>query len=108
MKESSAMATPVSGKVWLVTGASSGTGLGIAVAALHAGHKVVATARNVEKARSDHPEVEQLGGRWLRLDVTDKATQMIVEGVVRDEDGRVDVVVNNAGVTHGGVIEDLR
>ena len=39
-------------KVWFITGANSGIGAGIARAALKAGDRVVATARNLEKARN--------------------------------------------------------
>ena len=92
--------------VWLVTGASSGLGLAISVSALRAGHKVLACARTPEKAAKDHPEVESLGGKWLRLDVTSSDAQQIVQKAVEDE-GRIDVLVNNAGYALVGSIEDL-
>lgn len=92
--------------VWLVTGASSGLGLGMALAALRAGHKVVAGARNPEKAAKTYPELESLGGRWVQLDVTSPKTQQIVEQVVKDEGG-IDVVVNNAGYALAGPLEDF-
>ena len=94
-------------QIWLVTGASSGLGLAIALAALRAGHKALACARTPAKAAKDHPEVEALGGRWLHLDVTSSNTQQVVEQAVKDE-GHIDVVVNNAGRSMGGSIEDLR
>ena len=94
-------------KVWLVTGASSGLGTAIALAALRAGHKVIACARTPEKAAKDHPEVESLGGRWLQLDVNASNTQQVVREVAEGE-GRLDVVVNNAGFAMAGSIEDLR
>ena len=80
---------------FLVTGASSGLGLNIALAALQAGHAVVATARNVQKAKSSNPVIEEKGGHWLELDVTSPDTQSIVEKTVKEHD--IDVVVNNAG-----------
>ena len=92
-------------KVWLVTGASSGLGLAISVSALGAGHKVLACARTPEKAAKDHPEVESLGGKWLRLDVTSADVQQIVQTAV-EEEGRIDVLVNNAGYAAIGSLED--
>ena len=94
-------------KVWLVTGASSGLGAAIALAALRARHKVIACARTPAKAAKDHPEVGSLGGRWLQLDVNASNTQQIVQRAAEDE-GRIDVFVNNAGFAMAGSIEDLR
>ena len=91
---------------FLVTGASSGFGARIAQAALNRGHRVIATARNVSKAKESYPEIEQKGGHWLSLDVTAPDTQSIVEKAVQDHD--VNVVVNNAGWALRGVLEDLR
>lgn len=69
---------------WLVTGASSGLGAQIVLAALNAGYKVVATARNVGKAQESYPDIEKKGGHWLKLDVTSKETQSIVEKAVKE------------------------
>ena len=91
---------------WLVTGASSGQGAEIALAALRVGHQVVATARNVSKARADLPEIEKLGGIWITLDVTSKDAQATAEKAVKDYS--VNVLVNNAGYGLRGVLEDLR
>lgn len=46
---------------WLITGASSGLGPSLALAVLRSGHQVVATARNVARAKQSHPEVWRLG-----------------------------------------------
>lgn len=90
---------------WLITGASSGLGANITLAALNAGHGVVATARNIAKARESYPEIEQKGGHWLTLDVTSPETQNVVEKAVQEHN--VNVVVNNAGYALRGVLEDL-
>jgi len=60
-------------KVWFVTGASSGIGAAVAKAALQAGHRVVATARNLEKLRSVLGESgnDRLG--LVQLDVSSEA-----------------------------------
>ncbi len=91
---------------FLITGASSGLGANISLAALKAGHNVIATARNVATAEKAFPEIEQKGGRWLTLDVTSPEIHTIVEKAV--EDHGVNVVVNNAGYALRGVLEDLR
>ena len=92
-------------KVWLVTGASSGFGREITRAAVAAGDVVIGAARRPE-ALDDlvaaHPDQVEA----LRLDVTDAAA---IEGAVRDvvaRHGRIDVLVNNAGRTHVGALEE--
>lgn len=92
-------------KVWLVTGASSGFGRAITEAAVAAGDVVVGAARRPE-ALDDlvaaHPDQVEA----LRLDVTDAAA---IEEAVRDvvgRHGRIDVLVNNAGRTHVGAVEE--
>lgn len=82
--------------VWLITGASSGLGAATAVCALRAGHKVIAGARNPEKAAQQVPEIEELGGEWLQLDVTSKDTQRIVHEAI-EKAGRIDVVSDASG-----------
>lgn len=84
------------GKVVLVTGANSGIGEAAAVAFHEAGATVFGLARRketLEEARRRHPDV-----RWVLADVA-KAAEVTkaVEGVVK-EGGRLDVVVNNAGI----------
>ncbi|MFI2199866.1 oxidoreductase [Streptomyces sp. NPDC020192] len=92
-------------KVWLVTGATSGFGREITEAAVAAGDVVVGAARRPE-ALDDlvaaHPDQVEA----LRLDVTDTAA---IEEAVRDvvaRHGRIDVLVNNAGRTHVGAVEE--
>lgn len=93
-------------KTWLVTGASNGLGTDISIAALKRGHKVIGTARNVEKASQAHPSFEKLGGVWIALDVTSSSCQDIVADAVKKYD--VSVLVNNAGYAEGGTLEDSR
>ncbi|MEV5545455.1 oxidoreductase [Streptomyces sp. NPDC052309] len=92
-------------KVWLVTGASSGFGRAIAEAALADGDVVVGAARRPEALEdlvAAHPDQVEA----LRLDVADTAA---AEAAVRDvvaRHGRIDVLVNNAGRTHVGALEE--
>lgn len=94
-------------QVWLITGASSGFGTVLAEKALRLGYKVIATARNPAKAAQQHPEIEALGGQWLQLDVNSAETKQKVEAAIK-EAGRIDVVVNNAGYSILGSVEDMR
>jgi NAD(P)-dependent dehydrogenase (short-subunit alcohol dehydrogenase family) len=86
-------------RVWLITGCSSGFGNAIARAALETGDEVVATARRTEELA----DLEAAGARTAALDVTDAAA---IERVVADA-GRIDVLVNNAGVGSVGAVEEL-
>jgi NAD(P)-dependent dehydrogenase (short-subunit alcohol dehydrogenase family) len=95
------------GKVWFVTGASSGIGAGVVRAALESGDRVVATARNVEKLRSaiGQPPSDRLA--FVPLDVTgeQQATKAIAAAVEKFK--RIDVLVNNAGYSLLGTLESL-
>jgi len=94
-------------KVWFVTGPSSGIGTGIVAAALAAGDRVVATARNVEKLRSaiSAPVTDRLA--LLRLDVTSEHQAQVAIAAAVERFGRVDVLVNNAGYSLLGNLESL-
>lgn len=95
-------------KTWLITGASSGLGAALAETVLQAGHKVIATARNPTKAAQANPRITELGGTWIALDVTSKDTPEIVTNAIKEKAGGViDVVVNNAGYSLLGTIEDM-
>jgi short-subunit dehydrogenase len=94
-------------KTWLITGASSGLGAALAEAALKAGHRVIATARNINTAAEANPQISSLGGNWIELDVTSPDTAKKVEDAVQEAGGVVDVVINNAGYSLLGSIEDM-
>jgi NAD(P)-dependent dehydrogenase (short-subunit alcohol dehydrogenase family) len=92
-------------RVWLITGANSGFGRAIAEAAVAAGDIAVATARQVSSLDSltaAHPgQVDA-----LPLDVTDPAAIDATVADVIGRHGRIDVLVNNAGRTHVGAVEE--
>ncbi|HEY3683353.1 MAG TPA: SDR family NAD(P)-dependent oxidoreductase [Streptosporangiaceae bacterium] len=91
--------------VFLVSGASRGLGRQIALAALRAGHRVVAGARRT--ADLDDLAAES-GDRFaaVPLDVTDDAAAAAAVRTAVDRFGRLDVLVNNAGYANLGAIED--
>jgi NAD(P)-dependent dehydrogenase (short-subunit alcohol dehydrogenase family) len=87
-------------KVVIVTGASSGLGVSFAQACAEAGADVVLAARRVEKLENTAELVRSAGRRALTVatDVVDpQQSQAMVDAAVQ-EFGRVDVLVNNAGV----------
>jgi NAD(P)-dependent dehydrogenase (short-subunit alcohol dehydrogenase family) len=88
------------GRVWLITGCSSGFGRELARAALAAGDRVMATAR-------DPRRVDLPGAVTAALDVTDPAQVAAAVARTVAEFGRIDVVVNNAGHGSVGAVEEL-
>ena len=87
-------------KVVLITGASSGIGLGIAKELAAAGATLVLGARRTERLKVLAEELHSTGARILtrQLDVTDRGSVEAFAQAGRAEFGRVDAIVNNAGV----------
>src|SRR3954467_4749852 len=87
-------------KVAIVTGASSGLGVDFAIGLAEAGADVVICARRVEKLEETKAKVEATGRRCgaVRCGVTvvDDCNNVVAEAM--DAFGRVDVLVNNAGI----------
>ncbi|KAN0122790.1 NAD(P)-binding protein [Hyaloscypha variabilis] len=94
--------------VWLITGCSAGFGKSLALLVLKAGHHVIATSRTPSNSPSLVKKVEELGGIWLPLDLTSSKENMqkIVEEGAKKW-GRIDVLVNNAGIGMLGALEDF-
>ncbi|MGX9901142.1 oxidoreductase [Arthrobacter sp. SA17] len=88
-------------QVALVTGASSGIGKATATALASAGFRVIGTARNT--ARVTAPA----GVTYVDLDVTNDGSVSLAVKEVVDRFGRIDVLVNNAGVGSTGAAEEF-
>jgi NAD(P)-dependent dehydrogenase (short-subunit alcohol dehydrogenase family) len=99
----------MAGQVVLITGCSSGFGLLTSIRAAQAGHRVVATMRDLKKRQTLDAAVAAAGVsvdvRALDIASADSITTC-VQGVLRDL-GPVDVLVNNAGFGMGGTVYDL-
>ena len=93
-------------KVWFVTGTSTGFGRLWAEAAAERGDRVVATARD-RRALKDLEERFPDTVLALELDVTDREGVFAAVGRAVERFGRIDVVVNNAGYGHFGMVEEL-
>ncbi|MEH0157293.1 SDR family NAD(P)-dependent oxidoreductase [Limibacter armeniacum] len=83
-------------KVWFITGASKGLGLSIVKAALLMGDKVIATVRQGSEGLNLGYSTDQL--YILKLDVTNEQQVKAATAKALDKFGRIDVLVNNAGV----------
>lgn len=96
------------GRVAVVTGASSGLGAGFAVALAHAGADVVLGARRADRLADTARAVEACGRRALAVatDVADPEQCTALAAAAVEEFGRLDVLVNNAGV--GTAVPALR
>ena len=90
-------------KVILITGASSGIGFDAAASLARQGHRVYAAARRVERMEP----LKALGVVPLRMDVTDEASMEAGVRTVLEAEGRIDVLVNNAGYGYFGAIENV-
>jgi NAD(P)-dependent dehydrogenase (short-subunit alcohol dehydrogenase family) len=82
----------------LITGANKGLGREAARRLLAAGHDVWVAARDADRGRV---AAEELGGRFVQLDVTDDASVSAAVERVTEETGGLDVLVNNAGIAGG-------
>ena len=93
-------------KTWFITGTSRGFGREWAIAALDRGDKVAATAR-------DTATLDDLVAKYgdallpIKLDVTDRAAGFAAVKQAQEFLGRLDIVINNAGDGHFGMVEEL-
>jgi NAD(P)-dependent dehydrogenase (short-subunit alcohol dehydrogenase family) len=91
----------LSGRVAVVMGGTTGLGYAIALGLSRAGADVIATSRRQEQVDAAAQKIEAAGSRTLRLtsDVTIRASIQTLHEAVLGEFGKVDILVNAAGVT---------
>jgi NAD(P)-dependent dehydrogenase (short-subunit alcohol dehydrogenase family) len=92
----------LTGRVAVVTGGTTGLGHGIALGLAEAGADVVASSRRAEQVNTVAGEIEALGRRTLRVtsDVLNRESIQALHDAALKEFGKVDILVNAAGVTH--------
>lgn len=103
------MSKPLSGKVALVTGASSGIGEATAFELARAGATVALAARRADRLAGLVARIEEIGGKAMALagDMTVEAEAIkAVEDTVAQL-GRIDILINSAGVMQAGGIEGI-
>lgn len=96
--------TEIAGKVAVVTGGASGIGRGIAEQLIARGAQVVIADINEDRLL---PVAEEIGAVGVRTDVTDPESVQALADATLERFGRVDIVVNNAGVGPTAPIKDL-
>jgi NAD(P)-dependent dehydrogenase (short-subunit alcohol dehydrogenase family) len=92
--------------VFLITGCSSGLGLELAYAVLATGHRLIATSRNPAGTPGLVSKITSLGGDWATLDVISSDIESQLNHCLGIY-GRIDVLINNAGIGMGGALEDF-
>lgn len=90
-------------KVILITGASSGMGKVTAEELIKDGHTVYCAARSVEKMK----DLEQMGGKILKMDVSDEQSLEASVDEIISAEGKIDVLWNNAGFGLYGPVEEI-
>ncbi|WP_407699853.1 SDR family NAD(P)-dependent oxidoreductase [Stieleria sedimenti] len=99
-----------SGKLAVVTGASSGIGRCLSKRLTEAGCRVIAVARRADRLQSLADEIHRDGVddrlQPIRGDVTDPATHDQLESLIRSRGGSLDLLVNNAGIGAIGSFEE--
>jgi short-subunit dehydrogenase len=97
------MKNETNNKVALITGASSGMGKDFSLRLLDEGYIVYGVARRIERMS----DIEGAGGHTIKLDITDDSSIVATVDQIIKEQGRIDVLINNAGYGSYGAIEDV-
>lgn len=99
----------LNGKVVAITGASSGMGKAIAIELAKNGAKVVLGARRTEQLRQLVEEIKGEGGdaTFAQIDVKNKADLIQFVNTAVEQYGKLDVIINNAGVSQLSRIDEL-
>ncbi|MBD0862633.1 SDR family NAD(P)-dependent oxidoreductase [Gordonia sp. zg691] len=88
--------------ITLITGANKGIGFETARQLAELGHTIYLGARDTERGEKAAADI---GARFVQLDVTDDASVTAALATIDDAEGRLDVLVNNAGITGDMVLD---
>jgi NAD(P)-dependent dehydrogenase (short-subunit alcohol dehydrogenase family) len=93
----------------LITGGTDGLGKATALLLAGEGYRVFAGGRNAQKRTALDAEAKQrnLPLQSLEMDVTDDASVDRAIGIIHEEAGPVDILINNAGIAFSAVIEEI-
>jgi 3-oxoacyl-[acyl-carrier protein] reductase len=102
--------TETQSRIALVTGASQGIGRACALALAKAGATVALAARNEAKLAEVQAEIESAGGHAaaFALDVASEASIKAASTAILDRFGKVEILVNNAGITRDGLMMRMK
>ena len=110
MEESIMKRFSLADRVSIVTGAAQGLGLAMAQALAEAGSRIVIAEVNMDKARDAAREISRRYGRKaeaMRCDVTRPEDAAALTDATLARFGRIDVLINNAGIVHHEPAEDV-
>src|SRR6056297_2913755 len=103
-KEHPMTQTPRSAAVVVISGAGAGLGAAMAAAFADDGYRVVVTDQHAERAEAVAGALNGEGHWACGLDVTDSDQWAELDAAVGERYGRIDVLINNAGVATGGML----
>ncbi len=97
-------------KVIIITGASSGIGRAMAIEGAKLGARIVAAARSMDKLQQVVEEIKQMGGEAIAVqtDVSQKDDCYNLVEKALDSFGKIDILINNAGVSMRALFEDMK
>jgi 3-oxoacyl-[acyl-carrier protein] reductase len=102
------MSKQLASKIAIVTGASRGIGRAISIALAKEGATVVLAARSADKLQETADRITDLGGRAeiVLTELTEEASIRNLVKATKDKFNRLDILINNAGVTHSAKLEN--
>ena len=104
------MTKQLAGKVAIVTGASRGIGRAVSLALAQEAAMVVLAARSIRALQKTADQVTEAGGK-AQIVVTELTEEESIRNLVKttgEKFGRLDILINNAGVTHSAKLEETK